>query len=249
MTKRSLRIALVTGVVAIGLTYLLVRNSHSFPFSERVEQHTATSEATRQSWPPPIVTLKVVSDRDSSTGEGARVVVSNLQPISAMVYITAAPASVGMSLSMQSSNKTLPSVELTARDRDSHRTVSIVATEIGNGAERGVERFRFALGIPPDPDFMANRIEKKMIEVERTEESRVREGKADGSALRLFRDRRSGIASALKDAYHENRVGTFEVFARYHSSSPGTWIGTVSSDPVTVQIVHKGEFFDQAPFR
>lgn len=143
------------------------------------------------------------------------------------------------------------SIELTARERDSHRKVTIITIETGSNFARGVERFDFSLEIPPEPSFAADRVERYILYLDGTEASRVAQGKADGTVLRQFREQRANVLLALKDACHESRTGVFDIFAQGHSTLtvPGVWNGTTRSDPITIEVVHEGEFFDQPAFR
>jgi hypothetical protein len=50
------------------------------------------------------------------------------------------------------------------------------------------------------------------------------------------------IALFVKNAYHENRIGVFEVQAFYRSASRGFWNGTVKSEAVLINVVDDGDY-------
>ncbi len=81
----------------------------------------------------------------------------------------------------------------------------------------------------------------------RLEDLARKEGRA-AEFDRLVKRNMTTSVAYYERLYVSNRIGDFEVVAQYLSKKPGTWTGTVTSEPVRLRVKFDGKFFDQPNF-
>jgi hypothetical protein len=77
----------------------------------------------------------------------------------------------------------------------------------------------------------------------RTQQAKVPSEESEQLVDRLAA-KNAEVVVAMEKIYFENLVGKFKVIAEYHSTSSATWVGTISSQELVVDMKDKGAFFD-----
>lgn len=142
-------------------------------------------------------------------------------------------------------------------------TLTLTATPASAGSKASVPVKVSVIGTSQDPRGQELRllVEIPVDEARRTENIRryLERVVADGEKrnpddrhklqLRLMREKPELFIGTFENLYVENRTGVFDLTCAYSSKRAGFWNGEVRARPVRVEVVSKGEFFDQPEFR
>lgn len=143
--------------------------------------------------------------------------------------------------------------------QDEGHTVEITVSKISIGKKEDVpvklshtgsvgnlkeESIGVNLEIPVEPEKKRKAVVEQLKRIEQSseKEGRLQEFKA------LTQNKEAAIAT-LERMYMQNEAGKYEVTCKYKSHRPGFWNGEITSSPLPIEVIYKGEYFDQPSLR
>ncbi len=141
-----------------------------------------------------------------------------------------------------------PTVEIIANMLSNGEKINVPVKlkHVGSGQEYDTHTIYVSLEIPIERPKRKKNI---VGYLQRIESESVKGKDVSEETLNLFRQRRNDMIGAFEKNYMENKVGIFEIVCKYSSDRSGFWNGQVQSDPILIQVVFEGKFFDQPNFR
>jgi hypothetical protein len=129
-----------------------------------------------------------------------------------------------------------------ATESSSGAAVPIKSVAYEKTAEDGKEVVKITIEILEENNVRQNKIQTYVDQV-RTQQAAV-PGAESQKLVDEMIAKNADIVSAIEKLYIENRTGNYTLVVEYHSTHAGSWVGQVTSSPITVEVLNKGSFFD-----
>lgn len=113
-------------------------------------------------------------------------------------------------------------------------TVPVKASVHGGHLEVGEEVLEVSLQIP---EYINTRQSKLQAVIDQAKT----QAQGDPAAVREIEEDGHFARDYLDEGYVQNRLGRLQIVCEFHSTQPGAWNGTVSSAPLAINVLNKGE--------
>ena len=208
-----------------------------------------TANVQQSPGPAPRLVVRVFPLAGADVRSDGPVRLSNLESIKVEVTVSGSRFPLEPA-ELEANATSAQTLELSLRELPSRRAVPIRVWQSGTGSTERSQTARIGLEVPIDPAVARQRIQAAMVAAEKQEEARIAQGKGNPKLLARTRRKHDEIVSALvRDFFHENRTGLFELQAFYRGTEEGSWNGRVKSDPVAIEITNQGDYLQKHGFR
>lgn len=195
----------------------------------------------------PEITTTILNCLNGETVPAGTCAVSNVKRIEAKIVLDRKgnanlPQFAEAAINPKPSDSSDHFIVVKATESSSGVAVPIKSVAYEKTAEDGKEVMKITIEILEENNVRKNKIQTYVDQV------RVHQAAVPGAESQELVDemiaKNSDIVSAMEKLYIENRTGNYTLVVEYHSTHAGSWVGQVTSSPITVEVINKGSFFD-----
>lgn len=199
----------------------------------------------------PEITIEVSNCLEGEAVPAGTCAVSNVKKISATIVFDrnsneSLPPFSEISLNPEPAESPNHFIVVTISDSATGTALPVDTIAYEKASENDKEVLKIQIEVLEEPNIRQQKIQSFVNQVKADQEAIP--GGESQDLVNEMTAKNAEIVSAMESLYSENRLGSYNITVKYHSTQ-GSWIGETMSSPIAIEVINKGSFFDslQAP--